>query len=255
MAGQANDTEKLPWLEPYREPAPTRAAGKSKTKLKAVETPAAAPAVATPPPARKGVPLAAWLVTGIAVVGLAAGGGYWAGHRTAPDAPTAAPTVTIPVAKVDPIPMPEVEEPAGQPAPVATGAPAAAPRVRRAAPSRRVAAPHRVVRTATPPARPEAAPPLPKIMSVRFSPPPSAGVPGTVVDLGRYLSPKLADAAYRRTLGRYPYLARLPKVVAPQPVVYGEPRLYALNLGAKNGREARQLCDNLKKIGRPCVVR
>jgi hypothetical protein len=92
-------------------------------------------------------------------------------------------------------------------------------------------------------------------MTVRFSPPPSAGAPGTVVDLGRYLSPTLADRAYRTTVGRYPYLSRLAKVVAPQPVVYGQPRLYALQLGARTSREARQLCDNLKKIGRPCVVR
>ena len=247
MAGQANDSEKLPWLEPYREPAgPARRPSPS---LQSIER---APAAAAP---RAGVPVAGWLVAGIVVVSLAAGGGYWAGHRTAPDGTKPARTVTIPVARVDPIPMPEVEDVAPAAESVPTAPEAKRTRSRTPRSSHQSSAARRTVRAEAPPARPEAAPPIPKVMAVRFSPPPSAGAPGTVVDLGRYLSPKLADSAYRTTVTRYPYLSRLTKVVAPQPVLYGQPRLYALHLGAKNAREARLLCDNLKKIGRPCVVR
>ena len=248
MAGQANDSEKLPWLEPYREPAVAAPARKAKKppKLKAV-----APGDRAPPAQRRRrVPRAARRGPGHAGVGQAAGGGGWAGNRNAPATPEPAPTVTIPVAKIDPIPMPEVVEP--EVAEEAGPGRAVAPRP---AASRARPAPLRAATRSAPPPRPEAAPPMPKVMAIRFSPPPSAGKPGQVVDLGRYLSPNLADSAYRSTVGRYPYLGGLAKVVAPQPVVYGQPRLYALQLGARTPREARQLCDNLKKIGRPCTVR
>ena len=96
---------------------------------------------------------------------------------------------------------------------------------------------------------------MPKVMSVNFIRQGSAGPPGTVVDLGRYLSPTLADSAFRVTATRYPYLGKLQRVVVPLPPVYGQPRLYALQVGAKSAREAKQLCENLIKIGRPCDVR
>lgn len=246
MAGQVNETEKLPWLEPYREPA---AAKRRPTPARAATARPAA-AVEASAPTRRGVPLAAWLFAAVAIVGAAAGGGYWAGHRNAPDAAAPAPTVTIPVARVDPIPMPEVDAPAA-----ASAQPASAPRTAARRMPRDASSAVRRSRAPSAPPRPDAAPPMPKVMAIRFSPPPSAGRPGTVVDLGRYLSPSLADSAYRATVGRYPYLGGLTKVVAPQPVVYGQPRLYALQLGAKSPTEARQLCTNLKRIGRPCAVR
>ena len=236
--GRLIDTEKLPWLEPYREPAPAPAPRSFKPSR---------------PRGKPGAPLAAWLGAGIAVVAIAGATGYWAGRGSGPAERGAAPVVTIPVAKVDPIPMPEavVPEPAEQ-------ADAPAPTVRATAPRSTVRQSQAATRprasAARPPA-PPATPPMPKVMAIRFSAPPSAGRAGTVVDLGRYLSPALADSAYRVTVARYPYLARLTKVVAPQRPVAGQPQLYALNLGAGSARDARILCRNLVAIGRPCVVR
>jgi hypothetical protein len=197
------------------------------------------------------------LLGGLLLCALLAGVGFWIGRRTAPTPPPVprGPTVTIPVATVEPIPMPQVLVPAkpeADPTPTAGQSDPPAPAAKQVTRG----APHQATRPppvkSTRAVRPVRAAPRPRIVAA--TPPPSAGGAGQVIDLGRYLSPRRADAAWRATIARYPYLAGLPKVVAPTAKVPGRPRLYRLQIGARSPNEARILCRNLITIGRPCTV-
>ena len=229
------DPERLPWLDAPRP---------------------AAPAPRTAPTRRLSrgpiyVLLALFLAASVGVIA------FLAGRGTAPVAPIAGPSATAALPAPSPAPA--------APAPIATErAPevraAEAPRklvsarrptVRRAA-QRRPDVRGTVRRSAVVRARPRSAAMVHR--RVHWSPPPSAGSPGRVIQLGAFATARQADAAWRRLVGVYPYLGQLPKVVTPNRPPRGYSRLYRLRLGAHSAREARALCRNLHRIGRGCMV-
>lgn len=82
---------------------------------------------------------------------------------------------------------------------------------------------------------------------------PSASVVrGKTVQLGVYLTAEQAEAAWQRAIRDYTYLVTMPKSI--QPVSIRSKRFYRLQLGTPSKRHARQLCSNLKTIGRACTV-
>ena len=182
---------------------------------------------------------------------------FLAGRGTAPVAPTAAPSATA--ALPAPSPAPATPAPvATAPAPEARAAeaprevvPARKSAVRRAA-QRRSAARGTVRRAAVARATPR--PAVVVHRRINWPPPPSAGRPGRVIQLGAFATARQADASWRRLVAVYPYLGRLPKVVTPNRPPRGYPRFYRLRLGAHSAREARALCRNLHRIGRGCMV-
>ena len=240
--GPANDEERLPWLEPYRD-----------SKV---------PKVAPAKPRSRGGLLAA--VTAVAVL-VAAGGGYMIGQRKpAPVAPSAEVAVKT-VAPAPPVAPPAVSAVVAA-EPVVSAKVESRPEVRvaRAAPHR--AARHnvrqrkirsagiestriRAVRAAQEhrPEPPTAAyRPWPKM--------PSPGPAGQVIQLGAFTNPARANAALRLRLARYPALGRMPRVVVP---VITRPRgqiLYVLRLGTTSRQQSAIVCRNLRASGDHCLV-
>ena len=227
------DPERLPWLDAPR---------------------AAAPAPRAAPVRRLSrgpiyVLLALFLAASVGVMA------FLAGRGTAPVAPTAAPSATA--ALPAPLPVPAAPAPTA-PAPEARAAeapikvvPARKPVVRRAA-QRRPTARRPARRAVVARARPRSAVVVHR--RINWPPPPSAGRPGRVIQLGAFATARQADASWRRLVAVYPYLGRLPKVVTPNRPPRGYPRFYRLRLGAHSAREARALCRNLHRIGRGCMV-
>ena len=240
--GPANDEERLPWLEPYRD---------SKAKV--------APAK---PKSRRGL-LAA--VAAVAVL-VAAGGGYIIGQRgPKPVVPTAEIAVKT-VAPAPPIAAPA--EPAGVVAaePVVSTKVESRPTVRVARASPHRAARHNVRQRKIRSAGVEST----RIRAVRAAqehrraPPtvayrpwpkmPSPGPAGQVIQLGAFANPARANAALRLRLARYPALGRMPRVVVP---VITRPRgqiLYVLRLGTTSRQQSEIICRNLRASGDHCLV-
>ena len=240
--GPANDEERLPWLEPYRDAISRK----------------------SPPPPRPNKRGAGLVVGGIAALAAALTAGYYVGQReqappsvvvaqapvtTAPVSPTppAAPTpiVTSPVpSTADPVP----------PKPRVAATSIKKP-VRRAVRERKIrtagieSARLREIRAAqerAPAPRPVATRPWPRM--------PSPGPAGQVIQLGAFKNPARANRAYRARLARYPLLGSMPRVVVP---VVTRPRgqvLYVLRLGTGSRQQSGIVCRNLRASGDHCIV-
>ena len=77
-------------------------------------------------------------------------------------------------------------------------------------------------------------------------------VRGKTVQLGVYKSAWQAEAAWRSAIKDYTYLVTMPKSI--EPISIRSRRFYRLQLGTPSKKHARQLCTNLKSIGRACTV-
>jgi len=77
-------------------------------------------------------------------------------------------------------------------------------------------------------------------------------VRGKTVQLGVYKSAWQAEAAWRSAIRDYTYLVTMPKSI--EPISIRQRRFYRLQLGTPSKRHAKQLCSNLKSIGRACTV-
>ena len=245
--GPANDEERLPWLEPYRDAKPVKAA----------------------PVASKSSRGGLLAAVGAVAVLVAAGGGYIIGQRKpAPVVPTAEIAVkTVVPAGTPPVPkssVPVVAQAAPPPAPathrpvvrVAQAAPRPAPhyiyRQRKIRSAGIEAAQIRAVRAAQ--ERRTIAPPMPRVAYRPWPKMPSPGPAGQVIQLGAFTSPTHANAALRLRLARYPALGRMPRVVVP---VITRPRgqiLYVLRLGTTSRQQSSIVCRNLRASGDHCLV-
>ncbi len=77
-------------------------------------------------------------------------------------------------------------------------------------------------------------------------------VRGKTVQMGVYLTQAQAEAAWQRAITDYTYLVTMPKSI--EPITIRSKRFYRLQLGTPSKRHAKQLCTNLKSIGRSCTV-
>lgn len=239
------DSERLPWLEPYREPAQKLAAARSRPSK-----PAAA--------RRSHTGLASLAVLGLIIA--AAGGGYWLGQRG--DEPAPRPVVetpALPPAAPPPQPEPSITntvEAKAEPEPVVVPAPVVTrekPRVTERArpkPQRRAnvrrADTRRTEYNRVIAKQREAARTWPKM--------PSPGPAGQVIQLGAFSTRARANAAYRERIARYPVLSGMPQVVVP---IITQPRgevLYVLRLGTRSREQSNVVCGNLRRSGDHCLV-
>ncbi|HET9354770.1 MAG TPA: SPOR domain-containing protein [Sphingomicrobium sp.] len=240
------DSERLPWLEPFSEPAARPSAARPK-------------AVRPAPGPRSNGPL--WGMAVLLLVAAAAGGGYWLGlkedvpapaaiaeRRSAP-APVPAAPAELPgvnaveaTAEPEPEPTPEPVTKIEPPKKVAERAAPSPPRkaklrradTRRTQYDRVVAKQREAVRT------------WPKM--------PSPGTAGQVIQLGAFSTRARAEAAYRERIARYPLLSGMPQVIVP---VITKPRgqvLYVLRLGTQTREQSQVVCSNLRRSGDHCLV-
>ena len=77
-------------------------------------------------------------------------------------------------------------------------------------------------------------------------------VRGKTVQLGVYRTAGQAEAAWRSAVRDYTYLVTMPKHI--EAISIRSRRFYRLQLGTPSKKHAKQLCDNLKSIGRACKV-
>jgi hypothetical protein len=77
-------------------------------------------------------------------------------------------------------------------------------------------------------------------------------VRGKTVQLGVYLTQAQAEAAWKSAIKDYTYLVTMPKSI--EPISIRSKRFYRLQLGTPSKKYAKQLCTNLKSIGRSCTV-
>ena len=77
-------------------------------------------------------------------------------------------------------------------------------------------------------------------------------VRGKTVQLGVYLTAGQAEAAWQQAIRDYTYLVKMPKSI--EPISIRSKRFYRLQLGTPSKKHAKQLCSNLKSIGRTCSV-
>jgi SPOR domain len=77
-------------------------------------------------------------------------------------------------------------------------------------------------------------------------------VRGKTVQLGVYLTKGQAEAAWQRAVTDYTYLVTMPKSI--EPITIRSKRYFRLQLGTPSRKHAKQLCTNLKSIGRACTV-
>jgi type IV secretory pathway VirB10-like protein len=81
---------------------------------------------------------------------------------------------------------------------------------------------------------------------------------GRVVQLGAFPTRAQADAAWRRAIRRYPYLATKPKMVNTVDVrALGGgrgTRMYRLQLGTSSQAQSAVICQQLERAGQSCVV-
>ena len=221
FANPANDLERLPWLEPYRETmqAKRRIARRSHGGLVAV--------------------------AGALAVLIAAGGGYFFGqHRVE----TKVPTVEVALAPASIAPV--VTAPTVDPRPVRVAE--AEPPHRTRSHGNRKAAPVRVARVAVH-RLPAVAPPT-RVAARSWPKMPSPGPAGQVIQLGAFTNPARANEMLRLRLSRYPLLGQMPRVVVP---VITQPRgeiLYVLRLGTASRQQSAIVCKNLRASGDHCLV-
>jgi hypothetical protein len=77
-------------------------------------------------------------------------------------------------------------------------------------------------------------------------------VRGKTVQLGVYRTQQQAEFAWRSAIRDYTYLVTMPKSI--EAVSIRSKRFYRLQLGTPSKKHAKQLCSNLKSIGRACTV-
>ncbi len=77
-------------------------------------------------------------------------------------------------------------------------------------------------------------------------------VRGKTVQLGVYTTARQAEAAWRSAVRDYTYLVTMPQSI--EPISIRSKRFYRLQLGTPSKKHAKQLCTNLKSIGRACTV-
>lgn len=77
-------------------------------------------------------------------------------------------------------------------------------------------------------------------------------VRGKTVQLGVYLTKAQAEAAWQSAVRDYTYLVTMPKSI--EAISMRSKRFYRLQLGTPSKKHAKQLCTNLKSIGRACKV-
>jgi hypothetical protein len=77
-------------------------------------------------------------------------------------------------------------------------------------------------------------------------------VRGKTVQMGVYLTRSEAEAAWNSAIRDYTYLVTMPKSI--EPISIRSKRYYRLQLGTPSKSYAKQLCSNLKSIGRACTV-
>jgi hypothetical protein len=243
-AGVVRDAERLPWLEPYRAP-PRRKSNR-----------------------RPGV---------AAAVGAAGLAGILtllmrdAQQLPADDpVPQASVVLPAPADMQPPIVLPPLETRQQAAAPVAVW-PVAAPRRAKAAARRRIkavptSAAFRAVVDDQTDAPPTAEPavteaalaiaalpaPAPEPIVRPTVNPAAKVVRGKTVQLGVYTSSRQAELAWRSAIRDYTYLVTMPKSI--EPISIRSKRFYRLQLGTPSKRHAKQLCTNLKTLGRACTV-
>jgi hypothetical protein len=93
---------------------------------------------------------------------------------------------------------------------------------------------------------PPADPPRPSVN------PSAKVVRGKTVQMGVYKTALQAEIAWRSAIKDYTYLVTMPKSI--QPIRIRSKLYYRLQLGTPSKSHARQLCGNLKQIGRSCTV-
>lgn len=231
----AANEDRLPWLEPYREPKsgggqlPRRGYGR---------------------------PIGIGLV--LALLMAAAGIGYWLGLRSIPRAGESD-IVAVPPPRQEPAPVaqapaePRLADAEPLPAPAAE-----APGVKRAAANRAAKRPARKrIRTAgiesarLRAVRAAQERPAPRRAWPRM---PSPGPAGQVIQLGAYSNASRAHVAYRARIERYPVLARMPRVIVPVITKPGNRVLYVLRLGTSSRQQSKIVCRNLRASGDHCLV-
>lgn len=233
---ERGDSERLPWLEPYREVIADkrRAERRSHGGLVAV--------------------------AGVFAVLMAAMGGYWLGQRgeravtqpapvqSRPTFPATPPPAEAPPAadSIEALPEPSPEP---EPAVEAEKPRQAAERTKPAPPRKasiRKADTRRTTYDRVTAKQREAVRTWPKM--------PSPGPPGQVIQLGAFSTRARAEAAYRQRTARYPLLAGMPQVVVP---IVTRPRgevLYVLRLGTQTRQQSHIVCRNLRRSGDHCLV-
>lgn len=77
-------------------------------------------------------------------------------------------------------------------------------------------------------------------------------VRGKTVQMGVYLTKTQAEAAWQSAVRDYTYLVTMPKSI--EAISIRSKRFYRLQLGTPSKKHAKQLCSNLKSIGRACTV-
>ena len=242
----SGDSERLPWLEPYREPAAKLAAARN-----------SAPKPASSKTGRG----ALWSIVVAALIAAAAGGGYWLGQRgerpvpTPPSLTESRPPVPLTPPPPEAPPVTNIGEPAAEPE--AAPKPVVEPEKQRRSAERITPKPPRkaTIRKAdtrrtnydrvTAKQR-QAARTWPKM--------PSPGPAGQVIQLGAFSTRARAQAAYRERTARYPLLGGMPQVIVP---IITRPRgevLYVLRLGTQTRQQSQVVCRNLRRSGDHCLV-
>ena len=77
-------------------------------------------------------------------------------------------------------------------------------------------------------------------------------VRGKTVQLGVFKTYRQAEIAWRSAIRDYTYLVTMPKSI--EPIRIRSKLYYRLQLGTPSRKHAKQLCGNLKQIGRACTV-
>jgi len=77
-------------------------------------------------------------------------------------------------------------------------------------------------------------------------------VRGKTVQMGVYKTAGQAEAAWQSAIRDYTYLVTMPKSI--EAISIRSKRFYRLQLGTPSKKHAKQLCTNLKSIGRTCTV-
>jgi hypothetical protein len=77
-------------------------------------------------------------------------------------------------------------------------------------------------------------------------------VRGKTVQLGVYLTRTQAEAAWQSAVRDYTHLVTMPKSI--EAISIRSKRFNRLQLGTPSKKHAKQLCSNLKSIGRACTV-
>ena len=247
--GEGGDSERLPWIEPYKEastaprPAPRKPMS---TKTNSSRAPLLA-------------------IGAIALLTAGIGGGYWLGQRADGQSEPApaenvqvAEAVTVPVPPIEiPQPEPEAPPPAVEPEPTAPAPAVEAPKplTKAKPPVRKAHKPARKIRHAsTKRSQYERVVAKQRAAARTWPKMPSPGPAGQVIQLGAYSTRTRAQNAYRERLARYPVLSGMPQVIVP---VITQPRgeiLYVLRLGTQSREQSNVVCRNLRTSGDHCLV-